>query len=339
MIEGLSDRATLPTLDRQHLLVETRSRMLAEEHLGRVFTRHSLQVRRPANRLNFAHYHAQLGDLAINHIAYGAEVMIDAPGLPDFYLLQITLKGHCWISNGSEDITLAPGSVFIMNPNCAYRKVWGEDCVQLIVRIGRAEFEQRLANECGSSARHVAFRFAAAQPDAAKTIIRATGFLCEELGDPSSRLGQGGACKGFADMFLSLTLDGLSSDRSGIGAHVMSSPAIPYCVRRAETYMRANLLEDLSLADIASHAGVNRRTLNAGFRRFRGTTPITFLRDARLDLARLRLLAADPGANVTDIALACNLPHLGRFAQYYRQRFGERPSETLKRDLALPKRI
>jgi transcriptional regulator GlxA family with amidase domain len=49
-----------------------------------------------------------------------------------------------------------------------------------------------------------------------------------------------------------------------------------------------------------------------------------------------RLLAAPlPGQTITSVAYDCGFGHLGEFAQNYRSRFGESPSETLRRGRAI----
>jgi transcriptional regulator GlxA family with amidase domain len=55
------------------------------------------------------------------------------------------------------------------------------------------------------------------------------------------------------------------------------------------------------------------------------------LKATRLNEVNKALTAADPGDCVTRIATDCGFSQLGRFAVEYRQRFGESPSETLKR--------
>ena len=51
----------------------------------------------------------------------------------------------------------------------------------------------------------------------------------------------------------------------------------------------------------------------------------------RMDRVRAMLLAPGEDARVTTIAMACGFAHLGRFAQVYRETYGESPSETLTR--------
>ncbi len=95
--------------------------------------------------------------------------------------------------------------------------------------------------------------------------------------------------------------------------------------------MRANAASPLTLAEIAAQAGVSVRSLSQGFQQFRGVTPMAMLRAIRLDGVRADLIAAADGESVTDVALRHGFMHLGRFAGFYRQRFGEMPRQTLEK--------
>ena len=55
------------------------------------------------------------------------------------------------------------------------------------------------------------------------------------------------------------------------------------------------------------------------------------LRRVRLARARADLEAPGRNTSVTNVAYDCGFSHLGRFAQEYARRFGESPSETLRR--------
>jgi transcriptional regulator GlxA family with amidase domain len=56
-----------------------------------------------------------------------------------------------------------------------------------------------------------------------------------------------------------------------------------------------------------------------------------YLRNARFQQAREALRRAPPETSVTDIAMTWGFSHMGRFSVEYRKRFGESPSDTLKR--------
>ena len=102
----------------------------------------------------------------------------------------------------------------------------------------------------------------------------------------------------------------------------------PGNVKRAVDFVEAHLQSAITLADITRAAGVPGRTLLQHFRDHRGTSPMRYLRDARLMRVREALQSAEPGERVTDIAMRWGFYHLGRFAIEYRKRFGEAPSET-----------
>jgi AraC-like DNA-binding protein len=105
----------------------------------------------------------------------------------------------------------------------------------------------------------------------------------------------------------------------------------PAHLKRACELIRANVAEPVRIAELALQLGITPRHLQAGFRQHLGTTPHRFLRDCRLDEANRRLSTARPGVTTTAIAYDCGFGHLGEFAQSYRLRFGESPSETLRR--------
>ncbi len=106
---------------------------------------------------------------------------------------------------------------------------------------------------------------------------------------------------------------------------------VPSIVRRAEEYMRAHLDEPLSIVDLLRICSCNRGTLFSAFRSARSYTPMEFLTEQRLQKAWEKMKRPTPEDSVASIALECGFTSFGRFAQIYRKRFGERPSEALRR--------
>ena len=103
-------------------------------------------------------------------------------------------------------------------------------------------------------------------------------------------------------------------------------------VRRAEAFIEQHVGERIRVRDIASVAGVSERTLEYAFLERFGIGPKQFLNAYRLCMARRRLLASDlHSAGVTDIANDFGFWHMGQFAADYRDRYGESPSESLRR--------
>ena len=110
-----------------------------------------------------------------------------------------------------------------------------------------------------------------------------------------------------------------------------STLLLPRGVRRALDAMRANVSRDWSVVDLAAAAGVSSRTLQRQFKMFLHKTPGAALRDMRFDCARRELLQSSTDVKVMDLALRCGFAHCGRFSIEYRHRYGETPSQTLKR--------
>jgi transcriptional regulator GlxA family with amidase domain len=111
-------------------------------------------------------------------------------------------------------------------------------------------------------------------------------------------------------------------------------PELSSAVRRAMAYCEEHAAELVSVADMATAARVSPRTLQDRFRTDLGTTPAAHLRRVRLDRAHQDLLRISDGSasgTVTDVAARWGFTHLGRFAAYYREAYGQVPSRTAER--------
>jgi len=114
----------------------------------------------------------------------------------------------------------------------------------------------------------------------------------------------------------------------------VSGPGVvmPATVRRAVTHIDAHAHLPLQLSEIAAAAGTSARALQYGFRRHLGTTPLGYLRQVRLELARRDLQRADPtrGDTVAAIATRWGFASSHRFARAYRAAYGVAPGHTLR---------
>lgn len=109
------------------------------------------------------------------------------------------------------------------------------------------------------------------------------------------------------------------------------SQMAPAQVRSALEYIEANAQASLGLGDIARAAGTNARTLQYGFQKNQGCSPLQYLKRFRLEKVRIALETCDGAKTVTRVAADWGFLHFGRFADEYQKFFGERPSETLRK--------
>jgi len=98
-----------------------------------------------------------------------------------------------------------------------------------------------------------------------------------------------------------------------------------------ESWIDEHLEEPLTIGRLCAVSVVGERSLQKAFHSRRGMSPMRFVAERRLAAARERLTGSAPGRDVTTVAMELGFGHVGRFAQMYRQAFGETPSATLKR--------
>jgi AraC-like DNA-binding protein len=103
-------------------------------------------------------------------------------------------------------------------------------------------------------------------------------------------------------------------------------PLRPRTLRRAQEHVHANFTAPLTVTDLAAAAGCSARRIQEAFSEHLNVSPMTYLRNIRLDHA-YRMLA-EGCRRVTDVAMECGFTHMGRFSAAYKQRFGELPSGT-----------
>jgi AraC-like DNA-binding protein len=69
-----------------------------------------------------------------------------------------------------------------------------------------------------------------------------------------------------------------------------SREVLPRHVRLVEDYIRAHPEQPITIEQLTELAGVSGRTLYSGFQKFRGVSPMRYLRDVRMERVRSDLL-------------------------------------------------
>ncbi len=88
----------------------------------------------------------------------------------------------------------------------------------------------------------------------------------------------------------------------------------------------------MTTLELAAMVEVSMRTLEYHFKKVFEMTPSIFLHRLRLNAVHRKLLQADPSlVTVSELASKYGFMHPGRFSLLYRELFGEKPSETLRR--------
>jgi AraC-like DNA-binding protein len=122
-----------------------------------------------------------------------------------------------------------------------------------------------------------------------------------------------------------LATEDLLADRAGGRRHALARNAERLIWQRVASGDPGGL----SLDELCAELGTTRRTLQLAFQDHFDTPVGIVTRSARLQRVRAELGSGAAPA-VSEAAMRCGFEHLGRFARYYRDFFGESPSATLR---------
>lgn len=302
------------------------------DRTSRILKPHDLWLANRSDKVRASMHGAAFGGLSVSLLTYGATVEINPGTFDRFLLIQIPISGSARLQLGDEEINFTVGEGVVIAPDQGCRLTYSADCRQLILRVSRDALERVAERWMGARHRSSDLEFLTrlkldgAAGAAWTALIRYLAYNCMSADSPHL------AAK-FAPRLEELVIEHLLVwQPNRIADRIASGPSvIPRHVRRAEEFMRADTSAALTLGEIADYAGVSVRSLSQGFQQFRGVTPMAMLRAIRLEKVRAALLQAPDSASVTDIAMRHGFCHLGRFAGYYRKRFGESPRRTLDR--------
>ncbi|WP_296765383.1 AraC family transcriptional regulator [Sediminimonas sp.] len=326
MTEG---RIVHTDLLQAHPLLRTESLCEARAVVGRAFCDHRLNLRHRDARLAVRHNHVSGRNISLNALRYGAEVEIDPGQLGGFYLLQIPLQGHAFVTHRGEEVSASRKIATILNPDRGTRMVWSGNCDKLLLQIDRTYLEG-VAEDLLAGPLPGPVRFAPAVD-----LDRPQGRALRSCVLTAARRAERGElwCAGaglqesWTERELAVGLLGLHESNISHALWRSERPLLSRDLHRAIDYMHAHYPDPLRLDEIAAHSGVTPRALQLGFRKAFNLSPMQYLQKVRLDAAHYRLRRRQGRERVTDVAVSCGFPHLGRFAQHYRARFGRSPSE------------
>lgn len=299
----------------------------AIEIVRRKFTDHKLVPSESAVNLQFRS--GGLESLALHLVGYNAPVTIDADPLSRLYLICFPVRGSATVEIEGREWHSDTTHAAVLTPNTKFALRWHDPSPQVVLSIPR----ERVREVAGEIYGVTTLAPSALSPtidltsSAGRSLLSSLTALHEDLNS--------GAAAAFPRLLRKNIEEGIIARVLGAAAVTVSSDAL----QRGNTGKIVNAFldladsaasEGLSASAAAARLGVPLRTLQEHTQNELQATPGEVLMRGRLQLARLTLQLADPATTtVTAVAYQCGFRHTGRFAQVYRQAFGERPSDTL----------
>ncbi len=317
-----------------HQIYATQSIGIAEQSGRPLLGPHQLAVGAGEEADFLASLHAvRFHDITMGYLDYVAATSVHSERLPADYLVMMPMNGQSRIINEQRRAEASSVTAVSPRPDTPMRMDWSTHSPHLVIRIDRDGLDRHLARLLGRPLDQLlVFDLALdMSPDSASRWNSAIQLLHTELFHDSSLLHQGLGTAPLEEFVMSALLFAHHSNYSASLARPEHTPG-RRAIRLARDYIEMHLSEPISVGDVADAVQVSVRSLEDGFRTELRTTPSAYLRDRRLERVRNDLAETGPndGRTVSDVAFRWGFNHLGRFAGYYRARFGESPSQTLR---------
>jgi AraC-like DNA-binding protein len=321
----------VPRLGRFHVL-GTRSLDEARDMVERVYLEHDLTA--PGDAVTMTLNAVTDRVFTLGYLSYQSCAKLVMPATETNYHVNLTFAGRTDAdrTDGERATTRARRSGIVLSPEQRNTVRWSPDAEQLILKIPRLRLENHLGDLLGRPVHEVVdfdFGLDLTTPQGS-TLLSSVEFLARELDRPG----------GLADMPLAREqLEAfVMTQLLHAGRHqftdALAAPAEPVRdsrLRPVIEYMEQHADEPLTPQELARVGCMSVRSLHATFQQALGETPMNHLRRIRLDHVRAELLRSDPtSVRVTEVALRWGFLHQSRFAQQYRERFGELPRDTLR---------
>ncbi|RTY78690.1 AraC family transcriptional regulator [Pseudomonas veronii] len=268
--------------------------------------------------------HRALADLDLCRITYGGSVRVSSAALNDVYHIQILLHGSCLWRIKGQCLRLQPGELIVINPDDPVDLTYSEDCEKFILKVPLKVLEDVCVEQRWAYPKH-GIRFIETFYHLAdiEGLAALLAMMCKEA-ESENRTYR--VDKSYQYIFAAKMLSLLKSNvlRTNQDATIVAM------LEKIDSYIDGNM--DVRIEELADLAGVSVRVFYTLFERHVGVSPKRYIRGRRLD--RVRECLADSACNIksiTELAFDYGFAHLGRFANSYRDRFGELPSETLMR--------
>ena len=273
-------------------------------------------------------------DVSLAYLDFRAPTDLVVHRTADVYAVHMVTHVSANVVVGGREHEATTFFPMVTNPGDSFVEHLGPDCPQLIVRMERPAVERQLSRMLGRSLdRPIRFEGVAdLTTDEAVRWHGAIQLLSAELVSPQSLIQHGIGASSIEELIIS-TLLYIQPSSYYEQLRDLHNRRERTAVHRSLEYIEQHLAEPIPLAKLAAHAGVSVRSIQSGFREDLATTPVAYIRDRRLDEVRKALMDALPsdGLTVGRVAERWGFTNAGTFAGHYRERFGESPSQTLRR--------
>lgn len=330
----LPSRQSAQFLPDQYLWFRSHNLEQARDTISDAYDSHLLEPLGAQRDVDISLHVASLNSVNFSLVHYGSDVVATVEEGSGIYVL-MPIAGHLEVNSGGQRLFCKPGSGVVLNAGVGFQKIMRNGYKQLVVKFDPEALLQHLGDLKGiipSSPIHFDSMMDTSSSRGASW-WRTVHYVMEELRNADLSCPQQLIYEPLEKLLMQNILRCQSHNYSRALEAPKEFQLTPWYIKKAEDYLQSNYSEAVTLEALAQITGVSPRSLQYGFKKARGITPMQYLKEIRLERVRDKLLRGDPESSVTPLALACGFRQLGWFACQYREKYGETPSETLKRTI------
>lgn len=303
----------------------------AHELLSRLYASHKVRFRGRLDGFRFRFRDADLRDQGWSVMEHShASVLTDIAPFGQVVMARV-LDGTYTCRMGPQEVTATRGDWVLIDPDLSSQMTWSPGFRISVARFDRPALDRLTAGLSGRDPDQP-MRYPLSQVRSqrhARALDELDVYVKTVLADGTTR--DSTLIRGqVAGLVAAHLLEAFPVALAGSGSQP-GEQAGPASLRRAVAFIDDHHDTDIGLPEIAAAARVTPRALQQAFREHEQTTPVAYLRRARLVSAHRDLQQADPAAGISvfDIAARWGFTNPGRFAAAYRQAYGHQPSHTL----------
>jgi AraC-like DNA-binding protein len=293
---------------------------------------HWLRLLGPSQGFGFTQRVTQVGPITVGDITYATDVAIGFDENRASYQVLVPLQGWLESRHRGQQLTSTPGRAAIYRPDGEMTVLrWPGGSRHLAVKIDQVAVDRALEILVDIPP-DSPIPFTATLPlqaAAAQDWVRLLLMVHRQLQCPDSLIRHPLVWDPLVDSLIhGLLLVADHPYRDALAAP--AAPGRPAAVRDAMDIIEARPHLPLTTSTLAMHCHVSVRTLQAGFQRHLGMSPMAYVRVVRLRHAHRDLCSADPSHHtVAAIAHRWGFTHLSRFAAAHKTMYGQSPLQVL----------
>lgn len=300
------------------------------DYVGKALAPHRMDTRNPdAMRAKLTTF--DIAQVQIVDIEYGTDVWIDPGELESGYLVHAAMSGVGQMRSGRDETAVSPENLYVTSPGKPFNCRMTPECRHLTVKISNAAFEDYLTRVLNiATTRPLVFYPGHEGSRELPAVWRnMLNHIMNQIELAPALMTNVHTQKQYSMVLIDMLLTNYCNSYSDQIA-LYGNDISPWYVRRARDAIHASLEDMISISDLAQQVGVSVRSLQNGFRQFIGLTPVEYVRRHRLEKLHYALMHDGNNRSVTELMLESGIVNFGRYAQYYRQQYGCRPSDTLR---------